>query len=56
MLLGKPGTGKTTFLRKIGVEAIKGKKGNYKHLCIPVFIELKRVNDTEFNINRDDSK
>ncbi|OYD99359.1 histidine kinase [Nostoc sp. 'Peltigera membranacea cyanobiont' 213] len=42
MVLGGPGAGKSTFVRKIGLEALKGKKGGFKHACIPVFIELKR--------------
>ena len=43
MVLGHPGSGKTTFLRKVGLEALKGKKGEYNrnHLCIPVFLELR---------------
>ena len=44
MLLGVPGVGKSTFLRKVGLEALKGKDGNFKHQCIPVFLELKRFN------------
>jgi hypothetical protein len=49
-ILGPPGSGKSTFLRKIGMEAllmntnesnaIKGKR--FSHSCIPVLIELKR--------------
>jgi predicted NACHT family NTPase len=42
MVLGQPGAGKSTFLRKIGLEALKGKKGGLEHPRIPVFIELKR--------------
>jgi predicted NACHT family NTPase len=42
MVLGGPGAGKSTFVRKMGLEALKGKKGGFKHACIPVFIELKR--------------
>ena len=38
MVLGQPGAGKSTFLRKIGLEALKGKKGGFKPDCIPVFI------------------
>ena len=44
MLLGGPGVGKSTFLRKVGLEALKGKNGNFEHQCIPVFLELKRFN------------
>ncbi len=42
MVLGAPGSGKSTFLRKIGLEALQGKQGQFKHDCIPVFLELKR--------------
>ncbi|WP_218081660.1 NACHT domain-containing protein [Anthocerotibacter panamensis] len=42
MVLGGPGAGKSTFLRKMGLEALKGKAGGYEHACIPVFIELKQ--------------
>ncbi|MBD2523054.1 NACHT domain-containing NTPase [Nostoc sp. FACHB-133] len=42
MVLGGPGAGKSTFVRKMGLETLKGKKGGFKHACIPVFIELKR--------------
>jgi predicted NACHT family NTPase len=42
MLLGGPGMGKTTFLRKIGLEALKQDKGQYLHSSIPVFLELRK--------------
>jgi hypothetical protein len=50
MVLGGPGAGKSTFLRRIGLEALKGGKGYYKHPCIPVFLELKRFNSDEVDI------
>ncbi|MDD9975138.1 MAG: NACHT domain-containing protein [Candidatus Poribacteria bacterium] len=50
MLLGGPGVGKSTFLRKIGLEALKGKNGNFKHECIPVFLELKRFTEDQIDI------
>jgi hypothetical protein len=43
MLLGCPGAGKSTFLRRIGLEALKGEDGEYIHECIPVFLELKNL-------------
>ena len=46
MLLGGPGAGKSTFLRKIGLEALKGKQGK----CIPVFLELKRFTEDQIDI------
>ena len=42
MVLGAPGSGKSTFLRRMGLEALKGRKGRYRPECIPVFVELKR--------------
>jgi hypothetical protein len=52
MVLGGPGAGKSTFLRKMGLEALKGKKGEFKHGCIPVFIELKLFNSGDINIEQ----
>lgn len=52
MLLGGPGTGKSTFLRKMGLEALKGQQEKYKHSCIPVFIELKQFTSGEINIEQ----
>ncbi|MFN6571111.1 NACHT domain-containing protein [Dendronalium sp. ChiSLP03b] len=50
MVLGSPGAGKSTFLRKMGLEALKGKRGGFQHSCIPVFIELKRFTSSDINI------
>lgn len=50
MILGAPGAGKSTFLRKIGLEALKGNRRKFQHECIPVFIELKQFADREINI------
>ena len=50
MLLGGPGVGKSTFLRKVGLEALKGKNGNFEHECIPVFLELKRFTEDQIDI------
>jgi hypothetical protein len=47
MVLGGPGVGKSTFLRKIGLEALKGRKGEFQHACIPVFLTLKHLKDNE---------
>lgn len=53
MVLGGPGSGKSTFLRKMGLEALKGKKGGFKeHQCIPVFLELKRFTDDTIEIEK----
>ena len=50
MVLGGPDAGKSTFLRRVGLEALKGKKGKFKHRCIPVFIELKEFRSHNINI------
>jgi NACHT domain len=42
MVLGGPGMGKTTFLRKVGLEALKQARGQYSQSCIPVFLELRK--------------
>jgi predicted NACHT family NTPase len=50
VVLGAPGAGKSTFLRKVGLEALKGKQGEFKHSCIPVFLELKRFDSKNISI------
>ncbi len=50
MVLGGPGVGKSTFLRKVGLEALKGENGNFEHACIPVFLELNRFTETQIEI------
>lgn len=53
MVLGGPGAGKSTFLRRMGLEALKGKNGKFQHACISVFIELKKFNIGEINIEKE---
>ncbi|MCE2718937.1 MAG: NACHT domain-containing protein [Dolichospermum sp.] len=50
MILGQPGAGKSTFLRKIGLEALKGKSGQIQGEIIPVLLELKQFTTNEVNI------
>ena len=50
MVLGPPGVGKSTFLRKVGLEALKEKNGDFVHKCIPVFLELKRFTENQVDI------
>lgn len=51
MVLGGPGIGKSTFLRKIGLEALSAKADrSYEHACIPVFIELKESRSGVFSL------
>jgi hypothetical protein len=52
MVLGGPGAGKSTFLRKMGLEALKSKKGGFKHTCIPVFLELKTFTSSNIDIEK----
>jgi NACHT domain len=52
MVLGGPGMGKSTFLRKVGLEALKQGRGEYQHTCIPVFLELRKYRwDKAIGIN-----
>lgn len=52
MVIGGPGAGKSTFLRWLGLEALKGKKGRFQHTCIPVFVELKEFQYQEINFEK----
>ncbi|MFB2978296.1 NACHT domain-containing protein [Microseira sp. BLCC-F43] len=52
MVIGCPGAGKSTFLRKMGLEALKGKQGGFAHECIPVFIELKQFTSSDINLEK----
>jgi predicted NACHT family NTPase len=44
MILGKPGAGKTTFLKHLAVQCISG---IFQDHCVPVFITLKEFAETE---------
>ena len=50
MVLGGPGIGKSTFLRKMGFESLKKKRGNFVHECTPVFLELKNYTEAPIDI------
>jgi energy-coupling factor transporter ATP-binding protein EcfA2 len=52
MVLGQPGAGKSTFLRQMGLEALKGKRGGYQHDSLPIFIELKNLTSSEIEIEK----
>lgn len=52
MVLGAPGAGKSTFLRKMGLEALKGTPQGFQHRCIPVFLELKRLVDRKIDLEQ----
>ena len=51
MVLGGPGIGKSTFLRKIGLEALK-QDGQIQRECIPVFLELKKFREKQIDIKQ----
>jgi NACHT domain len=42
MVLGSPGAGKSTYLRRIGLEALKDNQSKFQHELIPVMLELKQ--------------
>ena len=50
MVLGGPGSGKSTFLRRVGLEAFKGEAGRFEHRCIPVMLELKRFKTAQVDL------
>ncbi|KAM3113313.1 NACHT domain-containing protein [Phormidesmis sp. 146-33] len=52
MMLGSPGIGKSTFLRKVGLEALKWETGRFRHELLPVFVELKRFDATQTHIEK----
>ncbi len=52
MVLGAPGAGKSTFLRRIGLEALKGKNSLFEHSCIPILIELKQLNNISVDLSK----
>ncbi|MBF2089133.1 MAG: NACHT domain-containing protein [Synechococcales cyanobacterium K44_A2020_017] len=52
MVLGGPGIGKSTLLRKVGLEAFKGQNGTFEHLCMPVFLPLQRFKSVDMTIEQ----
>ncbi|MBW4539360.1 MAG: NACHT domain-containing protein [Myxacorys chilensis ATA2-1-KO14] len=52
MVLGSPGIGKSTFLRKVGLEALKWETARFRHELIPVFVELKRFDSSQTQIEQ----
>lgn len=41
-ILGEPATGKTTFLKYVGLEALRYPEGRYKHNMLPIFLHIWR--------------
>jgi predicted NACHT family NTPase len=52
MVLGGPGVGKSTFLRKVGLEALKGRSPTFQHSCIPVLLRLQTFNSNHLTITQ----
>lgn len=53
MVLGRPGAGKSTFLRKVGLDALRTfyyERAEYGHRLIPVMLELKRFESDAIDI------
>ncbi|EKU98193.1 putative NTPase (NACHT family) [Leptolyngbya sp. PCC 7375] len=50
MILGGPGSGKTTFLRKTLLNILRGQNGDYTHERIPILIELKNLIEDSINL------
>jgi len=50
MVFGEPGIGKSTFLRKVGLEAMKGNNEKYQHNLTPVLLELKHFKEEQIDI------
>jgi hypothetical protein len=48
MVLGKPGAGKTTFLKQIALQAADGKLKQHR---IPIFINLRNLSETDKSLN-----
>ncbi|MFY9225089.1 MAG: NACHT domain-containing protein [Blastocatellia bacterium] len=47
IILGKPGAGKTTFLRYITLQALRGKEGQIKRDVLPIMIELRYLSQSK---------
>lgn len=50
MVFGEPGIGKSTFLRKVGLEAMKGNNEKYQHNLTPILLELKHFKEEQIDI------
>lgn len=49
---GCPGIGKSTFLRRVALEALSGRTEVFQHSLIPVFIELKRFISNDIDVEQ----
>ena len=50
MVLGGPGIGKSTFLKRLGFEALKKDGGRFSKKRLPVFLELKGLREDELDL------
>lgn len=50
MVLGGPGAGKSTYLRRVGLAAARGEAEFFEHDCIPVMLELKQFKESEVDL------
>ena len=50
MVLGNPGGGKSTFLRRLGLEAFNEDRNKFLHDCVPVMLELKQFANREVDL------
>ena len=50
MVLGGPGSGKSTYLRRLGLEAFRGETGRFQEKIIPVLLELKNFSSTDVDL------
>jgi hypothetical protein len=50
LVLGEPGYGKSTFLRGLGWEALKGSHGEYRHACLPLLLPLRNYRKRSLGI------
>ncbi|WP_035986640.1 NACHT domain-containing protein [Leptolyngbya sp. KIOST-1] len=50
VIKGESGIGKTTFLKKLGLEAFRTKENQASNGCIPVFVQVAQCLKDEFNL------
>jgi hypothetical protein len=50
VILGKPGAGKTTFLRYTALEALKGQDGKLNRIVLPILIELRDLSYSSMSL------